>query len=52
MPLEKTHMTLWLLGAVIVFWGGLGALTFRSLRGAIILRATNAPTPRLGASKA
>ena len=39
-------MTFWLLGAVIVFWCGLGALTFWSLRGATILRA-NQPTSRL-----
>jgi glycosyltransferase involved in cell wall biosynthesis len=34
-----------LLGAVIVFWGGLGALTFWRLRGATILRANQPPLP-------
>jgi chlorobactene glucosyltransferase len=38
-------MTLWLLGAVIAFWCGLGAFTFWSLRGATILRANQPASP-------
>ena len=38
-------MTFWLLGAVIIFWCGLGALTFWSLHGATILRANQPTSP-------
>jgi len=44
-------MTLWLLGVVIVFWCGLGAFTFWSLRGATILRAHQPASPHESSPK-
>jgi chlorobactene glucosyltransferase len=44
-------MTLWLLGAVFVFWCGLGVFTFWSLRGATILPANQSGFPLEALSK-
>ena len=41
----KTHMTLWLLGVVIILWCGLGAFTFWNLYGATTLRANQSASP-------